>query len=436
MQARRSMVVSDRCAGEWPWRKRGLPEPASATGGRVLDALFSYGFRPFFLGAAIYALLIMVVWLAWLGGQVSWGVPWALPIVGSPFAWHAHEMIFGFAIAAIAGFLLTAIPNWTGALPLSGLPLAVLFTVWLAGRVVMAVSGLLAPVLVAVVDIAFLPMLGGFATVQLFARPAPRNLLFLVIIAAFTVANAAYHLAANGFIAADDLGIMRFALMLVVLMVSIIGGRIIPAFSHNWLHLNLGAAPMPRRITWLDAASIVSIALLALLLLVPVPRAVEGGVALAAAFLNGARLFLWRGWTTWRAPIVWILHLGYAWLVVGLLLAALATVTTRIPMVAASHALGTGAVATMILAVMSRASLGHTGRPLTAPPLIVWAYALITLAALLRVAGALAGSQLYGALLIGAALAWIAAFGLFVVVYAPILTTPRVHTKTSSAAAA
>ncbi len=405
--------------------------------GASLDALFSYGFRPFFLGATIYAVLIMAVWLAWLGGQFSWGVPWALPIVGSPFAWHAHEMVFGFAVAAIAGFLLTAIPNWTGALPLSGLPLALLFLTWLAGRAVMAVSGLLAPAVVAIVDLAFLPLLGSFAAVSLFVRPAPRNLVFLAVVAAFTGANVVYHLAAAGIISVpDEMGSMRFALMLVVLMVSIIGGRIIPAFSHNWLHLNLGAVPMPRRVAWLDVASIASIALLALILLVPVPRAVEGGVALAAALLNGARLFLWRGWTTWRAPIVWILHLGYAWLVVGLLLAALATVTTRIPMVAALHALGAGAVATMILAVMSRASLGHTGRPLTAPPLIVWAYALITLAALLRVAGALVGSQLYAALLTGAALAWIAAFGLFVVVYAPILTTPRVHTKTSSAAAA
>lgn len=394
-----------------------------------LDALFSYGFRPFFLGAAVYAILIMVVWLAWLGAQVFWEAPWTLPVAGSPFAWHAHEMIFGFAVAAIAGFLLTAIPNWTGALPLSGFPLAVLFLAWLAGRIAMAVSGLLAPALVAVVDIAFLPLLGGFATVQLFVRPAPRNLVFLAVIAAFTAANTAYHLAASGIIAADGLGIMRFALMLVVLMVAIIGGRIIPAFTHNWLHLNLGAVPMPRRIAWLDIASVVSIALLALLLVVPVPDGFEGTAALAAGLLNGARLLLWRGWTTRRAPIVWVLHLGYAWLVVGLLLAALAAVTTLIPSAAASHALGIGAVGTMILAVMSRASLGHTGRPLIAPPVVVWAYVLVTAAAVLRVVGALVGTHLYAIFLICAALAWIASFSLFVLVYAPILTTPRVHTK-------
>ena len=400
--------------------------------GASLDALFSYGFRPFFLGAAVYAILIMVVWLAWLGAQAFWEAPWALPVAGSPFAWHAHEMIFGFAVAAIAGFLLTAIPNWTGALPLSGFPLAVLFLAWLAGRIAMAVSGLLAPALVAVVDIAFLPLLGSFAAVQLFVRPAPRNLVFLAVIVAFTAANAAYHLAGSGIIAADGLGIMRFALMLVVLMVAIIGGRIIPAFTHNWLHLNLDAVPMPRRIAWLDIASVVSIALLALLLIVPVPGGVEGTAALAAGLLNGARLLLWRGWRTWRAPIVWVLHLGYAWLVVGLLLAALAAVTTRIPSAAASHALGIGAVGTMILAVMSRASLGHTGRPLTAPPVVVWAYVLVTLAAVLRLVGALAGTHLYAIFLVGAALAWVTSFSLFVLVYTPILTTPRVHTKVGS----
>jgi len=400
--------------------------------GASLDALFSYGFRPFFLGAAVYAIVIMAVWLAWLGSQMFWDVPWVLPVAGSPFAWHAHEMIFGFAVSAIAGFLLTAIPNWTGVLPLSGLPLALLFLTWLAGRVVMVVSGLLAPALVAAIDLAFLPLLGGFATAQLFVRPAPRNVVFLAVLLAFTAANAVYHLAASGVIERDGISIMRFALMLVVLMVAIIGGRIIPAFTHNWLHLNRGAAAMPVRVSWLDMASVASIALLTLLLVLPVPGAIQGAAALAAALLNGARLILWRGWRSWRAPIVWVLHLGYAWLVVGLLLMALSVLTTWVPTAAVWHALGAGAVGTMILAVMSRASLGHTGRPLTAPKLIVCAYALVTLAAVLRVASSMAGSHLYASLLVGAALAWIASFALFAVVYAPILTTTRVHTKVSA----
>jgi len=400
-----------------------------------LAAFFSYGFRPFFLGAAVYAVLIMAVWLAWLSSQALLDVPWDLPIGGSPFAWHAHEMIFGFAVAAVAGFLLTAVPNWTGALPLSGPPLVLLFSVWIAGRLVMAASGVLAPGLVAAVDVAFLPLLGGFAATQLFARPAPRNFVFLVVIALLTAANVAYHLAVTGIVGLDAAGTMRFALMLLVLMVSIIGGRIIPAFTHNWLHLNSAAMPMPRRMTWLDVSSVASIALLALFQIGPVPGGVEGAVALAAAGLNGARLLLWRGWTTWRAPIVCVLHVGYAWLVVGLLLSAFAALTDRIPNVAALHAYGAGAVGTMILAVMSRASLGHTGRPLVAPALIVWAYALLTLATLLRVAGPPLVPNFQAEFLVAAALGWMAAFSLFAIVYAPILTTPRVHMKLKPAAA-
>lgn len=392
-----------------------------------LDALFSYGFRPFFLGAAVFAILLMSAWITWLGSQGLWNRPWDLPVAGSPFAWHAHEMIFGFAAAAVAGFLLTAVPNWTGALPLSGPPLVWLFSVWVAGRVMMAVSGLLAPTLVAAVDVAFLPLLGGFAAFQLFEKPAARNFVFLVALAALTAANIAYHLAVNGIITAD--GSMRFALMVLVLMVSIIGGRIIPAFTHNWLHLNVGAVPMPRRVAWLDAASIVSIALLALCQAGPVPAGVEGSIALAAALLNGARLFLWRGWMTWRAPIVFVLHAAYAWLVIGLLLLALAGFTDHLPSVPATHALGVGAVGTMIMAVMTRASLGHTGRPLVAPAPIVWSYALVTLATVLRIAGPPLLPDLWIECLLAAALAWIAAFALFVIVYTPILTTPRVAMK-------
>ncbi len=393
-----------------------------------LDALFSYGFRPFFLGASLYTYLFMTAWIGWLGAQAFWGGLRDLPVAGSPFAWHAHEMIFGFAAAAVAGFLLTAVPNWTGALPLSGPPLVGLFSMWIAGRLAIAMSGLLAPALVAAVDVAFLPLLGGFVAFQLLAKPAARNLVFLALLAALAGANAAYHLSINGIVAADGGGSMRFALMVLVLMVSIIGGRIIPAFTQNWLHLN-GADPTPRRITWLDGLSVASIALLALCQVAPVPHTLEGAIALAAALLNGARLFLWRGWTTWRAPIVFVLHVAYAWLVVGLLLSAFAGLTDRLPSTAATHAFGAGAVGTMIMAVMTRASLGHTGRPLVAPAPVVWSYALVTIAALLRTAGPALAPDYGAASLAAAALAWIAAFGLFAIVYAPILTTPRVHTK-------
>lgn len=394
-------------------------------------ALFSYGFRPFFLGAGAHAVLAMAVWIAWIWTQDP---AWATSR-GSPFAWHAHEMVFGFGVAAVAGFLLTAVPNWTGALPLSGRPLMLLFAVWLAGRVAMNASGVLPGSLVATIDLAFVPLLGVLAARQLLVKPAPRNFIFLVLLAALTACNAAYHLAASGMISSDEMAGVRLGLMLLVLMIAIVGGRIVPAFTHNWLHLNAPASDMPRRYPLLDAVAIASVALFILLQIIPAPAALSGSLALAASVANGARLLLWRGLAAWRAPIVWILHLGYAWLVVGLAMAGAAAFSTQVPSATAAHAFGTGAVGTMVLAVMTRASLGHTGRPIVAARLIVWAYGLITLAAVLRTFGVLLAPAHYKEILVAAGLAWIAAFAVFVSVYAPILVGPRVTSKGSHASA-
>lgn len=393
------------------------------------DAIFSYGFRPFFLGSAVYAALAMGIWIAWIGAtSAGWSGSW-LPVVGSPFAWHAHEMVFGFAAAAIGGFLLTAVPNWTGALPLSGPPLIFLFMMWLIGRVAMGFSALLPYPLVAALDVAFLPILGGFAARQLFVRPAPRNLVFLVLVAALTLCNLAFHAGNGDYLAIDPVGAIRASVLFVIVMVAIVGGRIIPAFTHNWLHGNRPTAQRPQRIVWLDIASLLSLAVFALLYAAGAGGWLAGAAALIAAAFNCARLVLWRGLSTRREPIVWILHLGYAWIVVGLALSAVAEFTGLVPTAVVTHALGTGAIGTMIMAVMSRASLGHTGRRLIAPRRIVWAYYLLTAAALLRVAGPMLASDIYAATLAAAGLLWIGAFLLFTLVYAPILTTPRVHTK-------
>lgn len=394
-----------------------------------LEAFFSYGFRPFFLAAGAFAALLMTVWLAWVWETATGGSGTWLPVAGSPYAWHAHEMVFGFATAAIAGFLLTAVPNWTGALPLSGAPLVGLFVLWCAGRIAMAVSGLLPEWTAAAIDLAFLPALAGFAGRQLMVKPAPRNLVFLLLLAALVAGNAVYHLATQGVIAVDPLAVLRNGLLVVGLTIAIIGGRIIPAFTHNWLQGNGINGPMPRRIAWVDAASVLAIVAILLARIAGAPAGVEGIVALAAAVLNGVRLALWRGLATRREPIVWILHAGYAWLVVALALMAAASLTAYVPVSLAHHALGTGAIGTMILAVMSRASLGHTGRSIVAPPAIVMAYCLVSLSAFLRVAGPLLWPFYQGPVLVLAALAWIAAFVVFTVVYAPILTTPRVHAK-------
>lgn len=406
------------------------PEPTLSGAARPsLEALFSYGFRPFFLGAAVFTVLWMCVWLVFVGSLAAGlSTDW-LPVAGSPFAWHAHEMVFGFAAAAIAGFLLTAVPNWTGALPLSGSPLVILFLTWLAGRLAMALSGVLPYLLAAGIDVLFLPLLGAFAAQQLFVKPAARNLVFLLLLAAMTLSNVLFHLGTAGRIEFDPLAAARNAMLVVAVMIAIIGGRIIPAFTHNWIHLKRAGSALPRRVAWLDAASVLSIVLFATLTFAGLPEMWLGATAAVAAGLNGARLWLWRGWTTRSEPIVWVLHLGYAWIVVGLGLSAASAFQLGVPGSLASHAIGTGAAGTMIMAVMSRASLGHTGRPLVAPRPIVWAYLLLTLSAVLRVAGPLLVPAHQGPMLAAAALAWIAAFALFVVVYAPILTTPRVHTK-------
>jgi uncharacterized protein involved in response to NO len=393
------------------------------------EAVFSYGFRPFFLGAAVYAALAMAVWIVWIASAATgWSQNW-LPVAGSAFAWHAHEMIFGFAAAAIGGFLLTAVPNWTGALPLSGPPLVLLFVVWLLGRMAMGLSAVLPYAVVAALDVVFLPLLGGFAARQLFIRPAPRNLVFLALIAALTLCNVVFHLANAGYSTFDPLAQVRTSMLLVIVMIAIIGGRIIPAFTHNWLHGNRPTSPMPKRIAWLDTAALASLILFVLLETLGISDKLAGGAALVAAIANGARLAFWGGAGARKEPIVWVLHLGYAWIVAGLALSALAAFTEVVPRAIASHAFGTGAIGTMIIAVMSRASLGHTGRRLIAPRSIVWAYHLVTLAAVLRVAGPSIAPQHYSIVLAAAGFAWIGAFFLFALVYAPILTTPRVHTK-------
>lgn len=410
-----------------------LPRSASPrlppTARPSVDAVFSYGFRPFFLGAAVHAAVTMAVWIAWLAAAaMGWPQDW-LPVAGSPFAWHAHEMVFGFAAAAIGGFLLTAVPNWTGALPLSGMPLVLLFATWLLGRFVVGFSADLPHLLVIAVDTLFLPLLGGMAARQFLVRPALRNFVFFILVAALTLCNILFHLGNAGYIAFDPLAAIRIAILLVTLMVAIIGGRIIPAFTHNWLHGKRVSDRMPRRYPGLDQAALASLAIFVLLEIGGVSDVILGAVALIAALANGARLALWRGLSTRTEPIVWVLHLGYAWIVIGLVLKTLAAFTGSVPDAIVTHAFGTGAIGTMILAVMTRASLGHTGRRIIAPRPVVWSYYLVTLAALLRVGAPYLTSELYSAALVAAALSWIGAFVIFSFIYTPILTTQRVHTK-------
>lgn len=401
------------------------PSPTSQTS--RWDVFFSYGFRPFFLGASLHAALAMALWLLWIAIHAANGSLRWISIKGAVHVWHAHEMTFGFGMAAVAGFLLTAVPNWTGAQPLTGTPLARLFAIWLAGRLAMMMSAMLPATLVAIVDLAFIPVLALHVTHQLFVRPQPRNMVFLAILGALFLANVAYHLTAADLVTLDQTTALRAAVLILVLIIVIIGGRIVPSFTLNHLQRVRPEVPPPLRSALIDRAALFSTLLFAVCAVTPVANWVVAIAAGAAALANGVRLAGWRGLETLPAPIVLVLHVGYLWIVIGLATWCLAASTGLMSDVAAMHALSSGAIGTMTLAVMSRASLGHTGRPLAAPPPIVLAYVLVSLAAAARTFGSALVPAWYNAIMLVAGLLWITAFAAFAFVFLPILTAPR-HT--------
>ncbi|ATY34715.1 NnrS family protein [Sphingomonas psychrotolerans] len=374
------------------------------------------GFRPFFFGGAVWAVVALALWAAALTG--------ALTISGAfePLAWHRHEMLFGFVGAVVAGFLLTTVPNWTGRLPIAGAPLAALFGVWLVARLAVLFSAIIGIVPAALLDIGFYLLLAGLAAREVRARKN-RNVPTVGLVLLFGIANAVDYAAAFGWFADDGLG-WRLGLGLVVLMISLIGGRIIPSFTHNWLAKRGVSQGLPGQPGRFDLATI-AITALGLLTWVATPeRRYVGAVLLAAGLLQTIRLARWRGLRAAADPLVLILHIGYAWVPVGLVLLAASILGAPIPRSAAIHALTAGAMATMILAVMTRASLSHTGRELKASPLTVLLYALVTGGALLRVSASL-GLLDYGFGMEVAAVTWAGAFLVFLVDYGPILFGPR-----------
>jgi uncharacterized protein involved in response to NO len=379
-------------------------------------ALFEYGFRPFFLLVALHSAVAVAVWVAVVLGWLS------LP-VEMEVSWHAHQMVYGFAAAGLAEFLLTAVPSWTGAPARRGMPLVMLAALWLAGRVGTTLPSVFSLPVAALIDLGFIPALASLVVGPLLAAGKARNLLLLVPLALFWIGDVLMHAEFLGI--TDDTAAMgaRLGIDVMLLMITVIGGRIVPAFTMNALRAS-NVMVEPRHSILLDRGSIASMALLLVSEAAAGMSLVTGAVALAAAMLNGARLAGWRGERTLNSPILWVLHLGYAWLVFGLFLKAIAALSNVIPETAALHALTVGAIGTMLLAVMSRAGLGHTGRPLKAHPAVVGSYVLISLAAVLRVAAALM-PKLYSQLLIGSGIAWTAGFLLFLAIYGPILTTAR-----------
>ncbi|MGE0665815.1 MAG: NnrS family protein [Sphingomonadales bacterium] len=374
------------------------------------------GFRPFFLAGAAWAVIALVLWLAsFLGGI-------ALPISIDPLAWHRHEMIFGFVGAVVVGFMLTAIPNWTGRLPLAGAPLAALIALWLTARVALLFSEALGLAAAAALDIGFYVIFAVIAGREVVAAKN-RNLPLVVLVLLFGFADAIDYAGAAGVIDDAEAG-FRTSIAIVVLMISVVGGRIIPSFTRNWMAKRAWNKGLPTQPRNFDQATL-ALTALALLAWVTVPSAQLTGIALlVAAALQLVRLGRWRGWRTLPDPLVLVLHIGYLWVPTGLLLLACTILGAAVPRTAAIHALTTGAMATMILAVMSRASLGHTGRKLKAGPATVGIFILITLAAILRVIAPL-GLLDYQLGVEAAGASWASAFTLFLLAYGPILIRPE-----------
>jgi uncharacterized protein involved in response to NO len=376
-------------------------------------AIFAYGFRPFFLLAAIHAALVIPFWVALLNG-LDLGQP-PLPAL----AWHAHEMLYGFVAAAIAGFLLTAVPSWTGRRGYAGAPLVLLVLAWLAGRVAMSLPLGLSPIWLAVIDLAFLPLLAMTLIPALIRAGNRRNLALIGLLALLFAANLAFHL--DG--AASSAALMPgFTVMLF--MLTLLGGRMVPVFTSSALKQR-GFDIRIRRYQPLDSAVLIAVALVALVEVLMPPGLFAAGAAGIAAILLAAQLCRWQGHRTLREPIVWVLHVAYAWLPVCLAIKSAWLLGVALPASSWQHALGVGAMATMIIAVMSRASLGHTGRELVAPMPIVAAYGLLSAAALARVFGPMLMPLSADRWQLLAAGLWTLAFSLFVIVYAPILWRSR-----------
>ena len=378
--------------------------------------LFALGFRPFYLLAAVFAVLAVPIWIMSLFAGVR--TSGYLPGV----AWHNHELIFGFAVAILAGFLLTAVRNWTGRPTPAGAPLGGLVVLWLAARVLMLTGPATAA---ALIDIAFLHALGVAVAIPIVRSRNVRNYKILAVLAALTLANACYHLASMNLL---PVGVMRVAvtaaLDLFAILIAIIGGRVVPAFIGNAV-----ADSEPRHVRSVEIVSVGAlVVILTLGVLSPwvsIPGNVWFAVFAIAAVGQGIRLSLWQPLRARGSPLLWMLPVAYAWLPIALALRAM-SVFGVVPASAAIHALTVGAIASLMIAMMTRSALGHTGRPLVARPAEISAFVLLQSAAIVRVLASSVASGLYREAMIVSGVLWTLTFAIFLYSYSPILIRPRI----------
>jgi len=395
--------------------------------GAFSGAFFSYGFRPFFLSAGCYAPIVVVYWLGVLTG---W---WRAPTDGSPIWWHGHEMVFGWAAAAVCGFLLTAVPNWSSSQPVTGAALAFLWLLWLLGRVGIWFSSSLPSGVGAALDLLLIPGLLCFVVPPIYRRKQSRQYVFPVFLLLLWIADLLSLLPPTGAWPGRATTGLYLGTYVMIAMLTIIGGRVVPNFTRGALRAQGVERSVEASEVYSKAAILGVVLALALDLVVRNrPSAsgwqlVNGLAALLVTVLLILRARGWRFRETWGNSLLWILHVGQGWLIVAFAARAVWCLTGWVPPTVAFHAMGAGAMATMILAFLTRAPLGHTGRPLLASRATTLAYLLVIAAGAARVLSPILSGSLQRSGLIVAGSLFAAAFGLYVFVYFPILTRPSVR---------
>lgn len=383
-----------------------------------ITPLLRLGFRPFFLSGAVFSIVAIILWLLMYKGTVS------LAPLGGGYWWHIHEMIFGFGCAIIAGFLLTAVQNWTGVRGAQGSTLLMLFLLWLAGRIVVLAPNLLGETLTTLVDLSFLPVVAFVLAKPLVAIKQYRNLFFVPLLLLFTFANLEMHLA----IYYPDTFTVTFSgyagVMLVTFLMSVMAGRVVPMFTANGTQ-----TPKAIQLPWLDKITNGSLAIVMFsLLLQPVVGFSEtffGVLLIVAGVFQTMRWLRWRPWITLGVPLLWSIHASIKFIAYGLILLGLSYLIPEIPSNHIWHLLTVGGMGGLILAMISRVSLGHTGQPLSPPKAMTFAYICITLAALVRAIGPWISPEKTLLFIDISGTFWLLAFGIFVVTYGPMLMSAR-----------
>lgn len=370
-------------------------------------------FRPFFMLGALFSSFCVTLWAAAFTGAVQ------LEVYGGPLWWHMHEMLFGFVSAIVAGFLLTAVQTWTGLPGINGSRLAALVLLWLAGRAALFLPGPWQ--WAAGIDLLFLPLVALVLARSVIAVRQWRNAVFIPILLAMAAANAGMHRAA---LHADVLLQARMGgtmVMLVTLLMTVMGGRVIPMFTANGT-----GTERVEVLPWLEKFSIASMLLVVLASLSrpPLPVWAAASLFFFAAAIQGLRVLRWRLHVTFGVPLVWSLHLSYWCIPLGLLMEGLSLSGAPVSHSQAVHALAVGGIGLMILAMISRVSLGHTGRPLTVSGFMTAAFLALLAAFVARTFGLyfLPG---YNNMIIAAACLWVLGYGCFVLLYWPVLSRPR-----------